>query len=167
MASPRSELIRKDKTKEEDAKAQGPLYYLNRKTDYKPIGPKAEDFVESNQGDPGLIFNSAKSIAHLKVLLWDGIDSRIRPKAWRIILQYTPLNSGNEATILAKKRTEYREYVLMNSEEKFAHENDTIALEMIKQIKKDVKRTLPESHVFRNTLVQQSMIRMLLVYSVR
>jgi len=123
--------------------------------------------MEAKESDPELIFKAAKTIADLKILLWDGIDSRIRPKAWRIILQYTPLNSANEAAILAKKRSEYREYVLMNNEEKFIHEKDTMALETIKQIKKDVKRTLPESHVFRNNLVQQSMLRMLLIYSIR
>ncbi len=123
--------------------------------------------MEQPDGDPDLIFNAAKSITDLKIMLWDGINSRIRPKAWRIILQYTPLNSANEAAILAKKRSEYCEYVMMNSEEKFAREKDTIILETIKQIKKDVKRTLPESHVFRNGLVQQSMTRMLLIYSIR
>ena len=123
--------------------------------------------MEEREGDPELIFKAAKSITDLKILLWDGIDPRIRPKAWRIILQYTPLNSTNEAAILVKKRNEYREYVLMNNEAKFIEEKDTMALETIKQIKKDVKRTLPESHVFRNHLVQQSMVRMLLIYSIR
>jgi hypothetical protein len=143
------------------------LHFLYRKNDYKPIGPKVEDFVDGHQPNAENAFKTAKNTQELKASLWEGISSRIRPKAWRTILQYTPLNSSNETAILTKKRGDYREYVLMNSEEKFFAEADNSVIETIKLIKKDVHRTLPDSHLFRNSSVQQSMVRMLLIYSVR
>ena len=162
-----SRLTSEEKAKVEQEKSLGPLHFLYRKSDYKPIGPKVEDFVDGSHPNAENAFKTAKNTAELKAALWEGIDQRIRPRAWRTILQYTPLNSSNEAAILAKKRSEYREYVSMNTEEKFVAQNDNSVIETIKLIKKDVLRTLPESHLFRNTDVQQSMVRMLLIYSVR
>ena len=162
-------MIRDEKSKVEQEKSLGPLYFLYRKSEYRPIGPRAEDFIESDQNllNAENVFKNSKTLDEFKAAFWAGIESSVRPKAWRTILQYTPLSSQNGAAILLKKRVEYKEYVQMNTEEKYIAQNDSSIIETIKLIKKDVLRTLPESHIFRNRVVQNSMVRMLLIYSIR
>lgn len=161
-------LIRNLKTKIEKEKSMGPIHFLYRKNEYIPIGPRSEDFLEekSINNDMALLYNF-KTSEQIKKSLWQGIGPKIRPSAWRILFKYTPLSGYNEELILKNKREEYREYVKMNKEEKFTAQNDTIIIETIKLIRKDVLRTLPESHVFRNPNIQNSMVRMLLIYAIR
>lgn len=45
--------------------------------------------------------------------------------------------------------------------------NEVTLTETIKLIKKDVHWTLPSSNVFRNLKVQESLCRVLLIYSIR
>jgi len=146
----------------------GPIHFLYRRCEYVPIGPRPEDFLEEKliNNDVTILYNF-KSMDQLKKCLWEGIGPKIRPNAWRILFKYTPLSGFNHEIILKTKREEYREYVNMNREEKFKAQNDTIILETIKLIRKDVLRTLPESHVFRNPNIQNSMVRMLLIYAIR
>lgn len=146
----------------------GPLHYLYRKSDYMPVGPRPEDFLEEKMVNNDIsVLYSFKAIDQLKKCLWEGIGARVRPTAWRILLRYTPLSGHNEETILKTKREEYQEYVNMNREEKFKAQNDNTVIELIKLIRKDVLRTLPESHVFRNPNIQNAMVRMLLIYAIR
>lgn len=146
----------------------GPIHFLYRKSDYMPIGPRPEDFLEDKMINNDLaILYSFKSIDQLKKCLWEGIGPRIRPSAWRVLLRYTSLSGNNEETTLKTKREEYQSYVKMNEEEKFKAQNDTTVIETIKLIRKDVLRTLPESHVFRNPNIQNAMVRMLLIYAIR
>ena len=146
----------------------GPLPFLYRKSDYTPIGPRPEDFLEEKliNNDVTIMYNY-KAMDQLKKCLWAGIGPRIRPHAWRELFKYTPLSGHNEEIILRAKREEYSEHVAMNAEEKFKAQNDITNLDTIKLIRKDVLRTLPESHVFRNSAIQNSMVRMLLIYAIR
>lgn len=52
------------------------------------------------------------------------------------------------------------------SEENLSDQLRSEYLEIIKDIKKDVLRTHPESHFFNMLLIQKSMIRMLLIYAI-
>ena len=133
-----------------------------------PIGPRPEDFLEEKlvNNDASLLY-TFKSAEQLKKCRWGGIGPKIRPHAWRILFKYTPLSGHNEETILRTKREEYGEHVAMNREEKFKAQNDVSMIDTIKLIRKDVLRTLPESHVFRNPAIQNAMVRMLLIYAIR
>lgn len=164
----KSKFIRNLKAKIEKEKSMGPIHFLYRRADYIPIGPRPEDFLEEKliNNDATILYNF-KSLDKLKKCLWDGIGPKIRPNAWRILFKYTPLSGYNEEMILKKKREEYKEYINMNKEEKFKAENDATILETIKLIRKDVLRTLPESHVFRNTTIQNALVRMLFIYAIR
>lgn len=55
----------------------------------------------------------------------------------------------------------------MFDEEKLIKQNDKKIMLCMKLIKKDVLRTLPDCYLFRNEFVQRSMIRILLIYSLR
>lgn len=156
------------KDKVEKEKSMGPIHFLYRKCDYVPIGPRPEDFLEEKLiNNDATILYTFKTMEQLKKCLWEAIGPKIRPNAWRILFKYTPLSGYNEESILKTKREEYKEYVDMNREEKFKAQNDVTIIDCIKLIRKDVLRTLPESHVFRNPNIQNSMVRMLLIYAIR
>ena len=78
-----------------------------RKQEYKPIGPRSEDYnpekVKNNTPD---LFKAYKSIEDLKPCLWEQVGPRVRAQAWRYLFKYLPLNSPNEEQILTKKRLE-------------------------------------------------------------
>jgi RecG-like helicase len=155
-------------TKTENQKSLGVIYEMFRKQEYKPIGPKIEDFQSDKiKNNTAELFQKQKSLEELKSLLWEQIGPKIRPRAWRYFFRYIPLNSPNEEQILTKKRLEYQEYVEMNTEDKLSANNDTETMETNKLIKKDIHRTLPSSTIFRNTNIQNSLCRILLIYSIR
>lgn len=64
-------------------------------------------------------------------------------------------------------RAEYRALTANYSEAKFQEQNETVFLEILKVIKRDILRTQPESPVFRHPVVQRSLVRALMIYSVR
>lgn len=139
-----------------------------RKQEYKPIGPKSEDFQSNKiKNNSDELFQKQKSLEELKSVLWEQIGPKIRAKAWRYFFKYIPLNTPNEEQMLTKKRLEYQEYIEMNSEDKFVANNDTEIIETIKLIRKDIHRTLPTSMVFRNNHIQNCLCRILLIYSIR
>lgn len=156
------------KEKVESEKSMGPIPFLYRKAEYVPIGPRPEDFLDDKlvNNDACVLYNY-KALEQLKKCLWAGIGPKVRAPAWRILFKYTPLSGHNEEVILRTKREEYSEYVAMNAEEKFKAQNDVSIIDTIKLIRKDVLRTLPESHVFRNINIQNAMVRMLLIYAIR
>ena len=158
----------KKKDEVEQKKSMGPLFFLYKNQEYKPIGPQPNDFIEDekvNNNESELY--SYKTIAGLKKKLWNGIGKKIRPKAWRILFKYTPLSGHNEDNVLKTKREEYKEFVERNREEHFIEQNDTNMIETVKVIRKDVLRTLPESNLFRNQEIQNAMVRILTIYSIR
>lgn len=146
----------------------GPIHFLYRNKEYEPIGPKPEDFLEDKlvNNDLTTIYNF-KSMESLKKCLWEGIGPKIRPYVWKILFKYTPLSGHNEDIFLKTKREEYKMYTEMYPEEKFKAQNDTTMVEAIKIIRKDVFRTLPESHLFRKPCIQNAMVRILLIYAIR
>ena len=161
-------VIRQNQPKCENKKSLGVIYEMFRKQEYKPIGPKSDDYDPKKQKhNSPEIFQSQKSLEELKCMLWENMGPQIKAQAWRYLFKYLPLNSPNEEQILIKKRLEYQEYVDMNTEEKFVANNDLEVLETIKLIRKDIHRTLPTSIIFRNQHVQDCMCRILSIYSIR
>ncbi len=149
-------------------KSTGPLHFLYHSGPYKKTGPQPEDFTNENlKNNNEEIFNEYKNLDLLKKELWNSIGPSIRPQAWRLLFKYVPFRMSSQEDILEKKRIQYREYIDRNTEEKFLKENDKNIIEVIKLIKKDVLRTLPESHLFKNEIIKKSMIRILLIYSIR
>lgn len=158
----------KKKNEIEQKKSMGPLFFLYKNQEYKPIGPEPEDFIEDEtvNNNPAELHN-CKTIPELKKKLWNGIGKKIRPKAWRILFKYTPLSGHNVENVLKTKREEYTEFKERNREEHFVEQNDTNMIETVKVIRKDVLRTLPESNLFRNQQIQNAMVRILTIYSIR
>lgn len=146
----------------------GPLHFLYRQGEFRPIGRQAEDFFRYQAKSGGVnVFETSNSLKELKGALWECIEPSVRPKAWRVLIQYTPFHCSDEKVVLLRKRAEYREFIAMYAEERFIAQEDTVTLETIKLIKKDVLRTLPDWQLFRNKYVQAAMVRVLLIYAVR
>jgi hypothetical protein len=127
---------------------------------FKPCGGKAT--IHSS-----LTSSSEKSISEFKNQCTHGMVFSERPRIWRVLSNYIPLSSPNESAILTKKRIEYKDYALKNNDTEVMKDNDAILIETLKLIKKDVMRTMPDSIVFRNKVIQSSLTRLLLTYSIR
>lgn len=108
-----------------------------------------------------------KTIEDLKKRFYDGIDPLIRAKVWRLLFKYVPVKTGSEATILSQSRSEYKEFTENYTETRLSQQNDSVILETVKLIRRDILRTLPDSLIFRNGLVQKAMVRALTIYSIR
>ena len=146
----------------------GPLHFLYRQGEFRPIGRQAEDYFTYQTKTGGVnVFEASANLKELKAALWQGIEPCVRAKAWRTLIQYTPFHCSDEKVVLLRKRAEYREFIAMYAEERFVRQEDTVTLETIKLIKKDVLRTLPDWQLFRNKNVQAAMVRVLLIYAVR
>ena len=160
--------VEAEKKRIEIEKSTGPLFFLYNQGPYKKIGPQPEDFTGENaKNNNEEILKKFKNLNLLKKELWHGIGPKIRPNAWRILFKYIPYNFTSHSKILKKKRDQYKDFTIQYTEEKLLKENDKKIIECIKLIKKDVLRTLPESHLFKNEIIKKSMIRILLIYSIR
>ena len=156
------------KAKIESEKSLGPFCFIYRRAEYKPIGPRKEDGTSSrSHAECEALIKEAKTVEDLKQVFYEGVDPGIRAKVWRMLFKYVPVKSGNEATILLQSRAEYKELCELYTETRFAQQNDSVVLDTIKLIRRDVLRTLPDSKVFRDPLVQRAMVRALMIYSIR
>ena len=164
-----NKLFKKNKNKKKkENKPTNLLPYSSSKEKYKPIGILQSDITEENikNKDP-IIFKKSKNLSELKKSLYSGISQKIRPSVYRKLLKYMPLKNNNEKKILEQKRKNYKNFTKIYNEEKYISQSDIKIIEMISLIKKDVQRTLPLNYYFRNKLVQNSMVRILFIYSLR
>ena len=143
------------------------MHFLYRKKSYTPTGPLPEDYMPENQINNSFsLINSSKNLDDLKKKLYNNIGKKIRPESWRLLLKYTSL-SQNSMRVLKTKREEYKNFTNNHKEEKYLKSNDQKIIDTITLINKDVLRTLPDSYIFRNKQVQNSIKRILLIYSIR
>lgn len=106
------------------------------------------------------------NMAELRKLAWNGIPSRHRAAAWKILLGYWPTNKSRRAASLARKRADYREAVLQHYD---IHDDTRTAQEQetLRQVLVDVPRTAPEVPLFRNERLRRSLSRLLYVWAMR
>lgn len=112
-------------------------------------------------------FEKFKNYKEMKKELWKGFGEKIRPLSWKKLLKHLPFNKKNENKILIQKRNDYKKFTKIYTKKKSINQNDTKIIDLIELINKDVKRTLPNSYIFRNKHIQYSLNRILLIYSIR
>eukprot|EP00301_Raphidiophrys_heterophryoidea_P002236 c11046_g1_i2.p1 GENE.c11046_g1_i2~~c11046_g1_i2.p1 ORF type:complete len:339 (+),score=73.42 c11046_g1_i2:551-1567(+) len=102
----------------------------------------------------------------LREMCWFGVSDQLRPKAWQLILNYTPPNADRQIETIAAKRTEYRQcvplYFNVPDHDKTPHQLGTL-----KQITVDAPRTTPDLPIIHTPRLQASLIRMLYIWAIR
>ena len=68
--------------------------------------------------------------------------------AWKVLFKYAPFKKDLREKVFEKKRNEYKEYKIRYKEDKILKENDSTVIQMLQLIKKDIYRTLQDSHLF-------------------
>jgi len=81
-----------------------------------------------------------------------------------VLLEYVPTNQDTQHLTLAKKRNDYHEMVRKYFESLSEEENEK---KIIKQIKDDVTRTLPNTELFRYNKIQEILFRLLYIWNIR
>lgn len=102
----------------------------------------------------------------LRKLSWNGIPSRHRAQAWKILLGYLPTNQSRRAASLQRKRSEYKDacaqHYEIDDDTRTAQEQETL-----RQVLVDVPRTAPEVALFRNDRIRRILARLLYVWAMR
>ncbi|KAF8069367.1 gyp1 [Scenedesmus sp. PABB004] len=102
----------------------------------------------------------------LRELSWSGIPAELRPVCWRLLLGYLPPNRSRQASVLGRKRAEYRGMV----PQYYDVSDDTRSEEEIgalRQVAVDVPRTAPSVAFFHSPAIQKSLERMLYIWGIR
>ena len=87
---------------------------------------------------------------------------RHRSVVWKILLGYVPLSIARREAFLAKKKTEYEEFVRRYLGIGVRRDED-----IYHQVSIDVPRTCPEEALFRQNVVRECLIRILYCHSIR
>jgi len=104
-------------------------------------------------------------ISGLKRQCWNGIPPRHRSLTWKILLGYAPTNTSRRSSTISKRRLEYHQRYVQHSTQ--ALSNDPQHVRLHQSIQKDVLRTAPSICIFRDSRVQDSMVRLLYVHACR
>jgi len=102
----------------------------------------------------------------LRKLSWNGIPSRYRPDVWQMLLGYLPTNRDRRTNIINRKRKEYFDSIPTYYTISEADRTTTDG-ENLRQIQVDLPRTSPNVAFFQQEMVQQAMLRILYIWSVR
>jgi len=123
------------------------------------------------------ILTPVLSIADFRTLCWLGIPPRLRPMAWKLLLEYLPRNAKIRHEIQAQRLRDYKffcdEYFpsIIRSATKYEDIRNNLNLteaqyKVIKQIFKDVPR-MNNGKLISNDRVQKLMIRVLYLWALR
>lgn len=143
--------------------AQGPSPSTDRS--FKPVGLVADDFLKDDSGKS--VLEGISSREELREKLKGAVPGAVRARVWRLLCGVVPAAPQSEQIALQRKREEYLYLVSQNTIGRFLDSNDSHAVEIHKLIKKDVDRTLTEWRCFRFPKVQESLQRVLFIYSLR
>ncbi|XP_065166315.1 TBC1 domain family member 22B isoform X2 [Atheta coriaria] len=102
------------------------------------------------------------TLGELCDLSWSGIPFRLRPKVWKLLLGYLPMNTERRDDVLERKRQDYWAKVKQHYESERDQYQDTYH-----QIHIDVPRMNPSVPLFQLATVQQMFERVLFVWAVR
>jgi TBC1 domain family member 2 len=103
----------------------------------------------------------------LRKIGWNGIPAETRPATWKLLLGYMPANKSRRDQVLKNRRANYSSYVedYYSIPEQDRSDSDVTILH---QIRVDVPRTSPGSHIFSvHSGAQISLERMLYVWAIR
>lgn len=96
----------------------------------------------------------------LRSALWhEELNPALRAEVWKLLLSYLPAEKSRREQALQNKRQEY--YTAIDA----YYNQCEIDRNLVKDIAKDIPRTHPEIPLFRNADFQQSMSRLLYVWS--
>lgn len=134
--------------------------------------------------------NNYIKLEKLRAATWNGIPESIpqmRCQSWKLLLDYTPIDTGQLESTLERKRQEYYDIVnkyfgdfdntsvanlVQDGQSKPVHRHKLLSLsefekKNFKQIKIDVLRTQPDLKVFACEQMQSMLIRILFTWAVR
>ncbi len=105
-------------------------------------------------------------IPALRKVAWNGVPSEFRTKVWQLLLGYLPTNKMRRIQSINRKRKEYLDSIQMyyNIPE---GERSLQESKILHQIVIDLPRTLPDLPFFQQKIIQNSMERILYVWSIR
>lgn len=109
---------------------------------------------------------SVVNLVELRKLGWNGIPSKHRATAWKLLLGYLPTNAARREQTLRRRRNEYRDAIAQHYE----IDDDSRTLqeqETLRQVLVDVPRTAPSVPLFRNERIKRILNRLLYVWAMR
>ncbi|KAF2077642.1 hypothetical protein CYY_001029 [Polysphondylium violaceum] len=112
-----------------------------------------------------LLSQNIIDIDSLRALSWGGIPMEHRPLAWKLLLNYLPIEKRNHNRVLMEKRNQYKQLV-----HKFytddLNPNDN---KILNQVRLDVPRTIPrgfnKTNLIQSTILHNVLERILYVWS--
>ncbi|TPX35712.1 hypothetical protein SmJEL517_g01882 [Synchytrium microbalum] len=99
----------------------------------------------------------------LRKLSWKGVPDEIRPMVWQLLMGYLPCNSDRRDATLARKRSEYAEYV----EQSFAKGKDGLDQALYHQIHIDIQRTNSGVPLYQDERIREALERILYCWAIR
>jgi len=106
------------------------------------------------------------SLVELRKLSWNGVPSKYRALAWKIMLGYVPTNVSRRTQTLRRKRQEY--FDAMDQHYNIADDTRTLQeQETLRQVLVDVPRTAPDVPLFRNDRIKRMLTRLLYIWAMR
>lgn len=94
------------------------------------------------------------------------LQTEHRSQTWKILLGYVPTNITRRDQTLKRKRGEYRDAIAQHYDID-DHSRTNQEQETLRQVLVDVPRTAPDIPLFRNSLVRQSLSRLLYIWACR
>jgi TBC1 domain family member 2 len=149
--------------------------------DYKLVEPQLErqlsnkevklNLVETNTNSNikmdkfELILNAQiqVNLEDLQKTCWKGIPKKYRPKCWKLLSDYLPLNIELQEKTIEQKRNSYWDAVNEHYTKAYVDTHHDI----LRQIMNDIPRMNPLMPIFQNQQVQDIFQRILYVWSVR
>ncbi|TPX51168.1 hypothetical protein SeLEV6574_g00415 [Synchytrium endobioticum] len=99
----------------------------------------------------------------LRKLSWKGVPDEIRPMVWQLLMGYLPCNMDRRETTLARKRSEYAEYV----DQSFARGKEGLDQALHHQIHIDIQRTNSHLSLYQDKRIQEALERILYCWAIR
>mmetsp|Transcript_11363 Transcript_11363/g.33460 ORF Transcript_11363/g.33460 Transcript_11363/m.33460 type:complete len:510 (-) Transcript_11363:40-1569(-) len=127
--------------------------------------------------------SAARAKKELRPLCWSGVPDRYRAESWRVLLNYVPADPARRAASLRRKRAEYNRAAErcygspigaayshsrpIEEDEGASSLTAEVDAEVLRQVRKDVPRTVPDLALFREPRMQSRLERALYVWSHR
>ncbi|CDW57418.1 RabGAP-TBC domain containing protein [Trichuris trichiura] len=99
----------------------------------------------------------------LRDVCWNGIPPKLRPRVWRLLADYAPLNTELTEDTLRRKRDEYFNLV----EQYFHTRHDEQQQDTFRQIHIDIPRMCPLVPLIQQKVVQEMFERILYIWAHR
>ena len=114
-----------------------------------------------------LLQDDALSLDALRRLAWSGVPTGLRSVAWKLLLEYLPVQRKRRDAVLENRRNEYHSY--LDDYDRACSQNNKSEdeLAMLRQIRADIPRTTPGIGFFKRPDVAQSLERALYVFALR